>query len=115
LEYATSPAVRSQDASTLLGALLAQPWSSDIAWEYVKAQWPMLIKTLNVFQALPDVVAAFGGFCSATRAAEVKQLLATHAMPAVSRAGQQAVERIEACVALDMRQSQPLGAWLARQ
>jgi hypothetical protein len=49
-----------------------------------------------------------------SRANDVKDFLAKNAIPAVARAAQQAVERIENCVALDMRQSKPFAAWLAR-
>jgi hypothetical protein len=109
-----SPSVRSQDASTLIGPLLIRPTSSDIAWEFTKTRWPELLKTLNIFQAIPDIVESFSGFCSVTRAADVKDFLAKNSVPAVARAGRQAVERIENCVALDMRQSKPFAAWLNR-
>ena len=114
LEFAMSSDVRSQDASTLIGSLLAQKWSSDLAWEFTKAQWPTMLKTLNIFQAIPDIVGSFSAFCSVSRATEVKDFLAKNSVPAVARAAQQAVERIENCVALDMRQSKPFAAWLAR-
>jgi aminopeptidase N len=115
LEFAVSTDVRSQDASTLIGSLLVKPWSSNLAWEFTKERWPTLLKTLNIFQAIPDLVSSFGAFCSATRASEVKDFLAKNSVAAVARAAQQAVERIENCVALDMRQSKPFGAWLSRQ
>jgi hypothetical protein len=114
LEFATSADVRSQDASTLIGSLLAHPWSSNQAWEFTKERWPVLLKTLNVFQAIPDIVGSFGSFCSAARAEDVKAFLAKNPVPAVTRAAQQAIERIDSCVALDMRQSKPFAAWLAR-
>ena len=114
LEFAVSPDVRSQDASTMLGSLLVHPWSSDLAWEFTKERWPVLIKTLNVFQAIPDLVGSFGSFCSVSRANDVKEFLAKNSVPAASRAAQQAIERIDSCVALDMRQSRPFAAWLAR-
>ena len=114
LEFAVSPDVRSQDASTMLGSLLVHPWSNDLAWEFTKERWPVLIKTLNVFQAIPDLVGSFGSFCSVSRANDVKEFLAKNSVPAASRAAQQAIERIDSCVALDMRQSKPFAAWLAR-
>jgi aminopeptidase N len=114
LEFAVSPDVRSQDASTMLRSLLVHPWSSDQAWEFTKERWPVLIKTLNVFQAIPDLVGSFGSFCSVSRANDVKEFLAKNSVPAASRAAQQAIERIDSCVALDMRQSKPFAAWLAR-
>jgi aminopeptidase N len=114
LEFAVSSEVRSQDASTIIGSLMVHPWSSDQAWEFTKERWPSLLKTLNIFQAIPDIVSSFGAFCSVTRANDVKDFLAKNAVPAVSRAAQQAIERIDNCVALDMRQSMPFAAWLAR-
>jgi ERAP1-like C-terminal domain len=115
LDFAMSSEVRSQDASTLIGSLLVHPWSSHLAWEFTKEQWPTLLRTLNIFQAIPDLVGSFGAFCTVTRGNEVKEFLAKHSVPAIARVAQQAVERIENCVALDMRQSKPFGAWLARQ
>jgi aminopeptidase N len=114
LEFATSTDVRSQDASTLIGSLLVHPWSNNQAWEFTKERWPVLLKTLNVFQAIPALVSSFGAFCSVSRATEVKDFLAKNSVPAVARAAQQAIERIDSCVALDMRQSKPFTAWLAR-
>jgi aminopeptidase N len=114
LDFAMSSEVRSQDASTLIGSLLVHPWSSNLAWEYTKEQWPTLLKTLNIFQAIPDLVESFGAFCTVARGNEVKEFLAKNSVPAVARVAQQAVERIDNCVALDMRQSKPFSAWLAR-
>jgi hypothetical protein len=114
LEFAVSPEVRSQDTSTILGSLLVHPWSSDQAWEFTKERWPALVKSLNMFQAIPDLVGSFGSFCSVSRGNEVKEFLAKNAVPSAARAAQQAIERIDSCVALDMRQSKPFAAWLAR-
>jgi hypothetical protein len=114
LELAVSTDVRSQDASTVLGSLLVHPWSSDQAWEFTKERWPALLKTLNMFQAIPDLVGSFGAFCSVSRANDVKAFLARNSMPAAARAAQQAIEQIDSCVALDMRQSKPFAVWLAR-
>jgi len=114
LELAVSPDVRSQDASTILGSLLVHPWSSDQAWEFTKERWPALLKTLNMFQAIPDLVGSFGAFCSVSRANDVKEFLAKNSVPAAARAAQQAIEQIDSCVALDMRQSKPFAVWLAR-
>ena len=72
-----------------------------------------LLKTLNMFQAIPDLVGSFGAFCSVSRANDVKEFLTKNTVPAAARAAQQAIERIDSCVALDMRQSKPFAVWLA--
>jgi hypothetical protein len=66
-----------------------------------------------MFQAIPDLVGSFGAFCSVSRATDVKEFLAKNSVPAAARAAQQAIERIDSCVALDMRQSKPFAVWLA--
>jgi len=114
LDFAMSSGVRSQDAGTLIGTLIARPWSSQIAWEFTRSEWPALLKRLDIFQGIPAIVESFGAFCSAARAAEVKEFFASNPLPAVERTARQAVERIENCVALDARQSKPFAAWLAR-
>jgi aminopeptidase N/puromycin-sensitive aminopeptidase len=112
LDYAISPAVRSQDAATLIAPLLESPASAELTWEFVKTHWPVLLKQLDVFQALPKVVQATGGFCSTARAAEVKEFFTRNRLPSSDRAVQLALERIENCVALDRRQSAPFSTWL---
>ena len=74
----------------------------------------MLLKTLNIFQAIPDLVESFGAFCSVSRANDVKEFPAKNSVPSAARAAQQAIEGIDSCVALDMRQSKPFAVWLAR-
>ena len=115
LEYAVSPAVRSQDAANLIGPLMSSPASADIAWNFVKAQWPVLLKRLDVFQGIPNIVDSLGSFCTAARAAEVKGFFARNRLAAIDRSVQLAVERIENCVALDARQSAPFSQWLHKQ
>jgi aminopeptidase N len=112
LEYAASTSVRSQDAAALIGGLLGSSATSDIAWEFVQTQWPALLKRMDIFQGIPDVVESLGGFCSPTRAAEIKAFFAKRPEPAISRTLQVALERIDSCVALRARQGKPFSAWL---
>jgi aminopeptidase N len=113
LEFAGSPEVRTQDAPTLIGLLLAQPASQDIAWSFVKSKWPTLTERLGVFQSVPAIVSALGGFCTVEKAADIKAFFAKNPVPPAARSLQQSIERIESCVALDQRQSAPFTRWLA--
>jgi aminopeptidase N len=112
LEYATSPAVRSQDAATLIGGLVASSATGDIAWDFVKAQWPALLKRLDIFQGVPGIVESLGGVCSPTRATEIKAFFAKSPEPAISRTLQVSLERIDNCVSLRTRQGKPFSQWL---
>jgi aminopeptidase N len=112
LEYAASPAVRSQDAATLIGGLVASAATGDVAWDFVKTQWPALLKRLDIFQGIPGIIESLGSLCSANRAQEIKAFFATSPEPAISRTLQVSLERIDSCVALRARQSKPFGEWL---
>jgi hypothetical protein len=115
LEFALSPDVRSQDAPQIVGYLLAQPASQETAWAFVKARWPQLTERLGVFQGVPGIVGALGGFCSTERAADIRAFFQKNPVPPAARALQQSLERIESCVSLDQRQSSPFARWLSAQ
>jgi aminopeptidase N len=113
LEYALSPAVRTQDTGTLIGSMMVKPWSQDLTWEFVKTNWQTIVKSLGEFQGIPSIVESTGSFCSADRAAEVRAFFEKNPIPSSQRAMQQSIERIENCVALKERQSKPLAAWIS--
>jgi alanyl aminopeptidase len=115
LDYALSPAVRAQDAATLIGGLLESPATGDIAWEFTRTQWPALLKKIDIFQGIPNIVESLGGFCSAGRRADIKTFFDKNPEPAIARTLKIALERIDNCVALDERQSKPFSQWLLRK
>ncbi len=112
LAFALSSEVRSQDAPALLAQLL-NSGAQDKTWTALSSQWDAVEKRLGAFQALPYIVTALGGFCTAARATEIRAFFAAHPVPAAARGLAQALERIDSCVALDTRQSAPFSAWLA--
>jgi aminopeptidase N len=114
LDLALSPEMRSQDSPTLIGGLLGTPWGRDRAWQVVRDRWQDLTGKLGVFQGVPAVVGALGGFCSAEKATEIRAFFDSHPVPAAARALRQALERIDSCVTLDLRQSKALSAWLGK-
>jgi len=112
LEFAISPAVRTQDTATLLAGLMSRPASRDAAWVFVQAQWPALTQKLGTFQGIPTIVGSLGGFCSTERAAEVRQFFDKNAIRFAERTLRQALERIESCTVLRDRQSPAFASWL---
>jgi len=112
LEFAISPDVRTQDAPTLIGALMGQEASRDAAWTFVKANWDTLNKLLGVFGGITRIAGSVGAFCSRDRKAEVEQFFKEHPMPAAERTLKQAFERIDSCAAVQERQSAAASSWL---
>jgi aminopeptidase N len=111
LDFALSSA-RSQDVGTLLAGLMARPAARDATWAFVKAQWPTLTRKLGTFQGIPQIVSATGNFCSLEAADDVRKFFVQNPVQSSARTLQQAVERIETCASMRMRQSQPLAAFL---
>ncbi len=112
LEYAVSPQVRTQDAPTLLAALLGGTETRDQAWAFVKQNWQRIVDRLGVFQGVPEVVGGVRSFCSAEAARDVRTFFQAHPVPAASRGLRQGLERIEGCAAFRNRQEKPLASYL---
>jgi aminopeptidase N len=113
LQFAVSPAVRTQDTGQLISGLLGQATSREAAWAFVQAQWLTLTEKLGTFQGIPGIIGALGSFCSRGDATEIKQFFTKNPVPSAERTLQQAIERIENCAALVERQSPALDAWIA--
>jgi aminopeptidase N len=115
LGFALSADVRTQDTGTMLGSLMARPWSRDAAWSFVRAQWPTLTEKLGTFQGIPGIIGATGSFCSPAAATGVRQFFEKNPVPSSERTLRQAMERIDNCAALAARQSPVVTSWLATQ
>ncbi len=112
LALALSDEVRSQDASGLIGGLLAQPAARDMTWAFVQARWADISAKLDAFQGLPGVVSALGNFCTADAARDVTAFFAANPTPVAERALQQALERVEACRTFRTEQAGSAARWL---
>jgi aminopeptidase N len=115
LDFAMSPAVRSQDTPTLIGTLLSASWGRDLAWAFTKSRWTELTKKLGTFQGVPGIVGTLGGFCTADRRDDIRAFFTANPVPPAARALEQATERIDACVDLDAQQSRAFNRWLGGQ
>ncbi len=113
LKFALSDEVRSQDVPTLIAPLLGGG-NGAATWAFVQTNWDALAGKLGTFQGIPAIVGALGAFCSADRSAEIAAFFKAHPVPAAARSLQQALERIDACTAVDVRQSPAFAAWLAK-
>jgi aminopeptidase N len=113
LNFAISPAVRTQDTGNLIAGLLGQSHARDAAWAFVQEKWPILTQKLGTFQGIPDIIGALGSFCSMEAAAQVKQFFTRNRIPSSERTLQRSIERIETCAALVARQSSAMNAWMS--
>ncbi len=112
--YATTPAVRNQDAAFIFAGTLQNPDTRDVAWPIIKENWPAINKQMTISSA-PAVVGAAGSFCSAQEKQDVEQFFAQHPIPSAARTLKQAEERIDTCIGFQQDQSQNLQQWLTQQ
>jgi hypothetical protein len=113
LEYAISPAMRSQDAPYLISGVMQNPAAEKQAWSFVQAHWTV-IENLGGAFAGGVIVQSTGGFCDSEMRDQVQAFFASHPAPVAERSLKQAVERMNYCVDLKTLQEPQLAAWLQR-
>jgi aminopeptidase N len=111
LEYATSPEVRAQDAPALLGELLNTPGTAAAAWDHIKTHWDTLQRT-GMFQGIRRIVRETGSFCDMPTRKDLASFFEAHPVSGNERVAQQALERIDRCIALRDYQSKYLADFL---
>ncbi len=112
LEYATSGAVRNQDAWILIALELNQRQSRDLTWTWIQQHWDKVQAQLTTGSG-GDLVSATGSFCTEEKRNEVATFFAAHKVDAAERSLAKALDTIEDCVRLRKEQEPKLKAWLA--
>src|SRR5215475_6085920 len=114
LEYALTPAVRSQDTLGLISVVMENPAGTRVAWDFVRAHWPEIEKVGGGFTS-GEVVAATSVFCDAGLRDEAQDFFTKHKVPTAERTLKQSVERMNYCLDLKSRQTPQLSSWLERR
>ncbi|MFZ0760770.1 MAG: M1 family aminopeptidase [Candidatus Sulfotelmatobacter sp.] len=113
LDFAISPAVRSQDALSLIARVMRNPSGEKLAWDFVLSHWEAVKKVGGPF-ASAEVVGVSGSFCDAGMRDQVEDFYAAHRIAAAERTYRQSIERINNCVALKSQQQPQLASWLGK-
>jgi len=114
LEFGLSPQVRNQDAIYIYAGLLQTPAARTQAWDFIRERWQQVQAKLGEAN-LGFVVGATGSFCDSVSRGQVQAFFTEHKMPAVERAVQEGLERIDYCIDLKTRQQPKLASWLERE
>jgi aminopeptidase N len=114
MDYILGPDVRNQDAKVFIARLLGNRDAQALAWQLLQERWNDVQKKTGEFVGNTVIVGALGSFCDARTLAQVRQFFGAHKVPDAERTLQQAIERINACVARSAAQSAKLAAWLNR-
>jgi aminopeptidase N len=114
LQFAISPDVRSQDTSSLIGAVMGNPEGRRLAWDFVRWHWAEVEQAGGPF-AGAQIEESAGGFCDTKYRDEVKDFFSAHKLSAGERTLKQSLERINNCIDLKSLQSDQLASWLHHQ
>ena len=106
--------IRSQDAAGYLARFFENPAARDRAWSFLTSHWSALEPKITISGGDPRLVNAVGAFCDARSRDAVRAFFAAHPPPGASRTLEQAIERIDSCIALRERQMPIVGEWLVR-
>ena len=110
LEFAVSPAARTQDVPTLLGGALRNPASRELAWSFVKDRWSEVNpKTEGPFGS---IVVATSNFCEARLRNDVERFFGEHPVAGSDRPLREALETMDGCIRLKEQQGRDLATWL---
>jgi aminopeptidase N len=113
LEYAISPAVRSQDTLELITRVMRNRAGEKLAWDFVRSHWADIERAAGPF-ASSAIVEVVGSFCDAGMRNEIKDFFAAHHAPA-ERTLKQSLEQVSHCVDLETQQASRLASWLQRR
>lgn len=111
LEYALTPAVRSQDSLNLIAAVMDTATGEKLGWKFVRSNWDQIEKIMGGYNT-GGLIATTGSFCDADMRDEVKQFFMQHPVPSAERSLRQAQERVNYCIDLKRQQAPPLASWL---
>ena len=112
LEMALTPEVRPQDATSFVGAMLANPYTQKQAWEFLKLHWKELEPKMLAAYTPGEIVNVTGNFCDAAMRDDAKQFFAGLNLPAVQNSLKQAEEQSNGCIDFKAQQENVLRAWM---
>jgi aminopeptidase N len=105
--------IRSQDAAGYLARFFDNPAARERAWSFVTSHWAALQPKLAISGGDTRLVNAVGAFCDARSRDAVRTFFSAHPLPGASRTIEQALERIDRCIALRERQMPIVSDWVA--
>ncbi|HEY1766183.1 MAG TPA: M1 family metallopeptidase [Terracidiphilus sp.] len=114
LAYATSLAVRNQDAGYQFAVPLAYRQTRNVAWDYMKANWDHVQAQLTIYTD-GTLVSYTGYFCSTPARDDVNDFFTAHKVAASDISLRHALETIDGCIEFRSLQEPNLDKWLAAQ
>ncbi|MGH9326239.1 MAG: M1 family metallopeptidase [Terriglobia bacterium] len=111
LKISLSSAVREQDFTLFIGALMSNPDARDMTWNFIKTHWKEIQPKLSTWGGA-YLIGDTRGFCDAAHRDDVDHFFTTHPTPASSSTFRRTLENINNCIDLRSEQETKLAEWL---
>ncbi|KKU81317.1 MAG: hypothetical protein UY07_C0021G0022 [Parcubacteria group bacterium GW2011_GWA1_47_8] len=112
LAFSLSKDVRAQDTMRFAGAVLANPKGRNLAWKFIKQQWPVFLERYGGGKSLSSLVSCLGVFVHAQDAAEIENFFKKNPAPGAARTIEQVLERIRTKAQWFARDKKKITTWL---
>jgi puromycin-sensitive aminopeptidase len=115
LMFSLSKDVRDQDAPHLLAAVWSNILGRDLAWAFIKHNWPIILKKYGEGgHFLSRLLSPLGSHTRATDIADIKKFFSKNAAPGASRTLEQSYERIASNAAWLADDREKIKNWLIK-
>lgn len=113
LAFSLSKEVRSQDTMRFVGSILGNPRGRDMAWNFVKKEWPVFLERYGGGKSLSSLVSYLGVFTHERDAVEIEKFFKKNPAPGASRTVEQVLERIRTKAMWASRDKRKIAKWLS--
>ena len=110
LDLAMSDQVRSGDAPSLIGSLVASESVGDVAWAFVKQHWDEILDRFSPLN-IPDLLSGVTARTKPEQAADVEQFLNAHPVPIATQEIARDLEQLRINTALRQREAPNVAAY----
>jgi puromycin-sensitive aminopeptidase len=114
LNLSLSPEVRGQDATGVLGTMLARKESQEQAWSFTKAQWSGIVKRFPEM-GLRHIPASCSTFYTRKAEQDLRAFFAAHKVPYASARVARTLESVHINVLFQERDAAKVRAWVKAQ
>lgn len=112
LKFSLSKDVRAQDTMRFVGATLSNSKGRDLAWKFIKKEWPAFIERYGGGKSLSSLVSYLGVFVRRNDAVDIEKFFKKNPAPGAARTTEQVLERIYMKASWLSRDKKKIAKWL---
>lgn len=112
LAFSLSKEVRAQDTMLFVGSVLSNPKGRDLAWNFIKKEWPVFLERYGGGKSLSSLVSSLGFFVHERDVADIERFFKKNPAPGAARTVDQVLERIRTKAVWLSRDKKKIAKWI---